>query len=75
MADEALQKVERPRVSPGEFVRQVRAEAAKIVWPTRKDVVQTTILVLIMTAILALFFLGVDQVLGRAVRFLLDIGA
>ncbi|MBS3962011.1 MAG: preprotein translocase subunit SecE [Sandarakinorhabdus sp.] len=62
------------KVNPGEFVRQVRAETAKVVWPSRKEVVQTTILVLIMTSILALFFLGVDQVLGRAVRFLLGVG-
>ncbi len=62
------------KVNPGEFVRQVRAETAKVVWPSRKEVIQTTILVLIMTSILALFFLGVDQVLGRAVRFLLGVG-
>jgi len=62
------------KVNPGEFVRQVRAETAKVVWPSRKEVMQTTILVLIMTSILALFFLGVDQVLGRAVRFLLGVG-
>jgi preprotein translocase subunit SecE len=63
------------RVSPGEFVRQVRTEAGKISWPSRKEVVQTTILVLIMTSILAVFFLGVDQILGRLVRFLLNLGA
>jgi preprotein translocase subunit SecE len=63
------------KTSPGEFVRQVRAETAKVVWPSRKEVVQTTILVLIMTSILALFFLGVDQVLGRAVKFFLGFGA
>jgi len=62
-------------VSPGEFVRQVRAETQKVVWPSRKEVVQTTILVLIMTTILALFFLGVDQVLGRLVKLLLGLGA
>ena len=63
------------KVSPGEFVRQVRAETAKVVWPSRKEVVQTTILVLIMTSILAVFFLGVDQILGRSVKFLLTLGA
>lgn len=62
------------KVSPGEFVRQVRTETAKVSWPSRREVIQTTILVLIMTTILALFFLGVDQVLGRAVKFFLSIG-
>ncbi len=74
MADEAVQKASRPRVSPGEFVRQVRSETAKVVWPSRRETVQTTILVLIMTSLLALFFLGVDQLLGRAVKFLLALG-
>jgi preprotein translocase subunit SecE len=63
------------RVSPGEFVRQVRTEAGKISWPSRKEVVQTTILVLIMTSILAIFFLGIDQILGRLIRLLLNLGA
>ncbi len=63
------------KVSPGEFVRQVRQETAKVVWPSRPETVRTTILVLIMTTILALFFVGVDQVLGRTVRFLLALGS
>ena len=61
------------RVSPGEFVRQVRAETAKVVWPTRRETITTTIMVLIMTTILAVFFLGVDAVLGSVVKFLLSL--
>ena len=63
------------KTNPGEFVRQVRQETSKVVWPSRPEVVRTTILVLIMTSILAVFFLGVDQVLGRAVKFFLGLGA
>ena len=48
------------KVSPGEFIRQVRAETAKVVWPTRKETVATAIMVLIMTSLLALFFFAVD---------------
>ncbi|MFN3287127.1 MAG: preprotein translocase subunit SecE [Sphingomonadaceae bacterium] len=59
------------RVAPAEFIRQVRQEASKITWPTRKETVSTTIMVLIMTLILAIFFLGIDQVLGRLIRALL----
>lgn len=62
------------KVSPGEFVRQVREEGSRVVWPSRQEVVRTTIMVLIMTTLLGLFFLGVDQVLGRIVRALLAIG-
>jgi preprotein translocase subunit SecE len=63
-----------PKPSPGEFVRQVRAEMAKVTWPTRPETLQTTVMVLIMTTILALFFLAVDFALGRAVRLLLSLG-
>ena len=60
------------KVSPGEFVRQVRQETGKVTWPTRKETMVTTVMVLIMTTLLGVFFLGVDQVLGRFVRFLLS---
>jgi len=60
------------KTSPGEFVRQVRAETAKVSWPTRRETITTTIMVLIMTSVLSLFFLGVDQVLGRFVKLLLS---
>jgi preprotein translocase subunit SecE len=59
------------RTSPGEFIRQVRAETAKVHWPTRKETVATAIMVLIMTSILAIFFFGVDAFFSTLVRFLL----
>ncbi len=60
------------KTSPAEFVRQVQVETAKIAWPTRRETITTTIMVLIMTTVLSLFFLGVDQVLGRLVKVLLS---
>lgn len=56
--------------SIGEFVNQVKTEAGKIVWPTRRETVQTTILVLIMTILLSIFFLGVDTFFNAIVSFL-----
>ncbi len=52
-------------------MRQVRAETAKVVWPTRKETVTTAIMVLIMTAMLAVFFFGIDSVFSAIVKFLL----
>ena len=60
------------KTSPGEFIRQVRAETAKVHWPTRKETVTTAIMVMIMTLILALFFFAVDGVFFRAVTYLLS---
>ena len=62
------------KVSPGEFVRQVRIEAiSRVHWPTRKETVSTAIMVMIMTALLAVFFFGVDAVFATLVKFLLGL--
>ena len=61
------------KTSPGEFIRQVRAEAGKVVWPTRQETVRTAIFVGIMMVILAVFFLGVDQLFGWVMLMLLDL--
>jgi len=60
------------RTSPGEFFRQVRAESAKIVWPTRRETLMTAVMVVIMTTVLGIFFFGVDSAFSAIVRFLLS---
>jgi preprotein translocase subunit SecE len=57
------------------FVQQVRAETAKVVWPSRRETVMTAIMVVIMTTILSIFFFGVDWAFSRIVRFLLTLAA
>jgi preprotein translocase subunit SecE len=59
------------KVSPGEFIRQVRSETSKVVWPTRQETFRTTIMVLIMTGLLGLFFLATDSLFSAIVQFLL----
>jgi preprotein translocase subunit SecE len=61
------------RTSPGEFIRQVRAETSKVVWPTREETVRTAIFVGILVFILSVFFLGVDSLFGALVRWLLSL--
>jgi preprotein translocase subunit SecE len=61
------------KISPGEFMRQVQAEARKVVWPSRQETVTTAIFVAIMMFILAIFFLGIDSLFGAAVRWLLSL--
>lgn len=63
------------KTSPGEFFRQVRTEANKIVWPSNRETVMTTIMVLIMTSILGLFFFGIDSFYGWVVRSLLSLAS
>jgi preprotein translocase subunit SecE len=61
------------KVSPGEYIRQVRAEGSKVVWPTMKETRTTAIMVMIMTGMLGLFFFGIDSVLSAIVKFLLGL--
>ncbi|HSQ99155.1 MAG TPA: preprotein translocase subunit SecE [Sphingomicrobium sp.] len=60
------------KVSPGEFIRQVRAETGKVYWPTRKETVATAIMVVIMSLLLSFFFFAVDAVFNTAVKYLLS---
>jgi len=46
--------------NPAQFIQQVRSEVSKVVWPTRREVFLTTIMVFVMSAIAALFFGLVD---------------
>lgn len=61
------------RTNPFTFLQQVRAEVAKVVWPTRRETVISTIMVLVFATIAALFFLAVDGALGWIVRTVLGI--
>ena len=61
------------KTSPVEFIRQVQAETRKVVWPTRRETIMTGVMVMIMTTVLALFFLGVDSIFEAVVAFLLSL--
>jgi preprotein translocase subunit SecE len=61
------------KTTPIEFMRQVRAETSKVVWPTRRETVMTGVMVVIMTTLLALFFLGVDTFFDTLVKSLLSL--
>jgi preprotein translocase subunit SecE len=61
------------KVTPGEFIRQVRSETAKVSWPTRRETITTAIMVLIMTTLLAIFFFGIDSFFGAIVKYLLSL--
>jgi preprotein translocase subunit SecE len=61
------------KTSPAEFINQVRAEARKVVWPSREETVRTGIFVAIMMLVLSIFFLGVDTLFGAIMRWLLSL--
>lgn len=69
----AAEVKKKKKTSPFEFIQQVRNEAAKVTWTTRNETLVSTIMVLIMVAIMALFFFLVDQSLRFAVCSFLPI--
>ncbi|MBB4840003.1 preprotein translocase subunit SecE [Sphingomonas kyeonggiensis] len=59
------------KTSPTEFVKQVQTEARKIVWPSSRETIMTGVMVMIMTTLLGVFFLGVDSIFDFIVNSLL----
>jgi len=53
------------------FIQQVRSEVSKVVWPTRREVLLTTVMVFVMSAIAALFFGLVDLGIRSGLQALL----
>ena len=60
--------------NPFEFIQQVRQEASKVIWPTRRETLITTGMVLLMAVFASLFFTVVDEGLRIGVGFVLGIG-
>ncbi|MCO5131126.1 MAG: preprotein translocase subunit SecE [Xanthobacteraceae bacterium] len=59
--------------SPFKFLQEVRSETAKVIWPTRRETVVTTIMVFVMVALASLFFFVADVIIRFAVTTLLGI--
>ena len=62
------------KISPMQFVQQVRQETSKVTWPTRKETLTSTVMVFLMVIVAAIFFFLVDQVLAWGVRLLFGLG-
>ena len=63
------------KTSPAQFIREVRQEANKVTWPTRKETGVTTAMVFIMVVLAALFFFLVDTVVAKLIQLILGVGA
>ncbi len=60
--------------NPFEFIQQVRSEGSKVVWPTRRETLITTGLVLLLVVFAGVFFTVVDEVLRVLVGFAIGVG-
>ncbi len=67
-------KVEMAKTSPAQFLRQIRQEAAKVTWPTRRETAISTAMVFVMVFLAAVFFFLVDQVMAWGVKQIFGLG-
>ncbi|MBM3617202.1 MAG: preprotein translocase subunit SecE [Alphaproteobacteria bacterium] len=62
------------KATPGEFVRQVRQEVSKVTFPTRRETLISSVLVLVMVTIVSLFLLLTDSIVQYVIRHILGFG-
>ncbi|MDB5510181.1 MAG: preprotein translocase, SecE subunit [Hyphomicrobiales bacterium] len=60
--------------NPFEFIQQVRAEATKVTWPTRRETLITTGLVLLMVVVASIFFVSVDWAIQLLITAVMSLG-
>jgi len=65
--------VQMAQTNPLQFIQQVRSEVAKVVWPSRREVLLTTVMVFIMATLTAIFFALVDLAIRGGLQGILGI--
>ena len=73
MSSWTAKEIRMANTNPFQFIQQVRSEVSKITWPTRREVLITTIMVFIMSAIAALIFAVVDLIIRSGIQSVLNI--
>jgi preprotein translocase subunit SecE len=73
MSSEIRKEINMATSNPFQFIQQVRSEVSKITWPTRREVLLTTIMVFVMSAIAALIFALVDLLIRSGIQSVLNI--
>jgi len=77
MANDAnvINSNKKPRFNPMVFIRETQREISKVTWPTRKETVMTTVMIVVMALITGVFFFGVDTILGYIIGHLLNMNS
>ena len=73
MSGEIRKEINMATTNPFQFIQQVRSEVSKITWPTRREVLLTTVMVFVMSAIAALIFALVDLLIRSGIQSVLNI--
>ena len=63
------------KINPAQFVRQVRQEILKVIWPERKDTFISSAIVILLVILFSLFFLLTDQIWSFSIKKIIQIGS
>jgi preprotein translocase subunit SecE len=61
------------KFNPGKFIREVRTETGRVIWPSGRETAMTTVMVMLMTALLGIFFFSLDSLFRWVVHALLSL--
>ena len=67
--------IEKKKTNPAQFVRQVRQEMQKVIWPERKDTFISSAIVILLVVVFSLFFLVTDQIWSKGLRWIIEKGS
>ena len=67
--------VEKKKINPAQFVRQVRQEMQKVTWPERKDIFISSAIVILLIVLFSIFFLLTDQIWSFLIKWIIQIGS
>ena len=67
--------VEKKKINPAKFVRQVRQEMQKVTWPERKDTFISSAIIILLVILFSLFFLVTDQIWSKGLRWIIEKGS
>ena len=73
--DREKMKIEKKKTSPALFVRQVRQELQKVTWPSRRDTLISSLIVILLIFLFSIFFLLSDQVWSFSIKKIIEIGS
>ena len=61
-------------LNPAKFAREVRQEAKRVIWPTRRETMISTAMVMVLALVASVFFVIMDSLIGLVVQNVLGIG-
>ena len=67
--------IEKKKINPAQFVRQVRQEMQKVTWPEKKDTFISSTIVIVLVILFSLFFLLTDQIWSIGLRWIIEKGS